>query len=333
MKVVPLVWRISVGLARVIGPVNVFATPGGILVVRSGFVALVDRSGAELRRWTAPREITAAAFDGTHLAVADRAMLNVLSPSLDVRASAPLTDTCVTGVIVSGPRFICGPAADWDRIFYIHELPSGRLLARSTPYTYQGTPMRRVPGRDDFTTVTTNSSPSDIYLQRVTGDNRVISFRDSPYHGDFSITDTYAFIGDPATHVVTVGGILLQIYVPGCDSGDAGFRGTCFTRDGTLGTLRTGERFVALTEVTATTIAALVDRGDSFGTACQVGCDLQRIDVTGRTVSSTRTHTLASLQRVVVARYDEYGDRLLVGYSTGDRFGSATGHRLLMLAF
>lgn len=313
--------------------IDAFATPAGILVVHAGHVALVDRGGAELRRWTPPREITAAAFDGTYLAVADRAVLNVLSPSLEERGSAPLTDTCVTGVIVSGPRFVCGPAADWDRVFYVHELPSGRQLARSAPYTYQGTPMRRVTGRDDFTTVTTNLSPSDIYLQRVTADGQVVSFGDSPYHGDFSVTDTYAFVGDPATHVLTVGGILLQIYASGCESRDAGFRGGCFTRDGTVGTLRAGERFVALTEVGATSVAALVDRSGTFDLPCQSGCDLQRIDVPGRAVSSTRSHAVPSLQRVTVVRYDAHADRLLLGYSTGDRFGGATGHRLLMLSF
>ena len=314
--------------------INAFAVPEGIIVVHAGYVAVVDRAGAELRRWTPPREITAAAFDGTWLAVADRAMLNVLTASLELRGSGALTDSCVTGVIISGPRFVCGPAADWDRVFYVHELPSGRRLSSAGSFTYEGTPMRRVPGRDDFTTVTTNLSPSDIYLKRVTAENTVVSFRDSPYHGDFAITDTYAFVGDPATHVVTVGGLLLQIYVPGCDTPDAGFRGTCFTRDGTLGTLRTGERFVALTEVSPSSIAGLVDTSaSSFDAPCTTGCAVQRIDVTGRAVTSTRMHTISSLQRVIFARHDPYGDRLLLGYSTGDRFGMATGHRLLMLAY
>ncbi len=314
--------------------INAFATPEGIVVVHSGYVAVVDRAGGEVRRWTAPREITAAAFDGTWLAVADRAMLNVLTPALEMRGSGALTESCVTGVIVSGPRFVCGPAADWDRVFYVHELPSGRRLSSAGRFTYEGTPMRRVPGRDDFTTVTTNLSPSDIYLKRVTAENTVVSFRDSPYHGDFPVTEAYAFVGDPATHVVTVTGNLLQIYVPGCDTPDGGFRGTCFTLDGTIGTLRTGERFVAMTEVDASTIAALVDpAGSTFDGPCMSGCAAQRIDVPGRTVSSARMHAIPSMQRVIFAHHDPYGDRMLLGYSTGDRFGTATGHRLLMLAY
>jgi hypothetical protein len=263
-------------------------------------------------------------------------MLNVFDTSLTMMSSTTLRDTCVTAAILPGQRFVCGPTSDWDRTFGVHQLPSGAALAASGRFTYQGTPMRRVPGRDDFTTVTTNLSPSDIYLKRLMPDNSIVSFGDSPYHGDFPVTDVYAFIGDPATHVVTHGGILLQIYGPTCRGSTPAGTGACFTRDGILGTLSTGQTFVGMTEINATRLIGITAPTSGFpppDSLCAAGCSVQRIDATTRSVLSSSTFTAASMQAITAVRYDRWSDRAVIAYTLGRRYDPPTGHRVELLSF
>ncbi|MFO0560933.1 MAG: hypothetical protein U0269_23140 [Polyangiales bacterium] len=315
--------------------VDAFVIEAGIIIVRPTLVVIVNRAGAVLRSWMAPREITAAAFDGTWLAVADRAMLNVFDTSLAMMSSTTLREPCVTAAILPGLRFVCGPAGDWDRTFGVHQLPSGAALAASGRFTYEGTPMRRVPGRDDFTTVTTNLSPSDFYLKRLMPDNSIVSFRDSPYHGDFPVTNVYAFIGDPATHVVTHEGILLQIYAPTCRGSTPPGTGACFIRDGNLGTLSTGQTFVGMTEISATQLVGITAMAAGFppDSLCGAGCAIQRIDANTRTILSSGTLAAPSVQAISVVRYDRWTDRALVAYSLGRRFDPPTGYNVELLSF
>ncbi|MDO9018308.1 MAG: hypothetical protein Q8S73_12180 [Deltaproteobacteria bacterium] len=325
---------ITIGSSTTQSLVDAFAVPAGIIVVTADAVVLRGRDGAEIARWTSAREITAAAFDGTYLAVADRAAMTALSPALAVLGTANVTDACAQVVFVGGARAVCGPANDWDRVFDTYQLPAMRRLNRSAPFTYHGIPMRRVPGRDDFTTVTTGLSPSDINVYRVAASHAALYMGESPYHGAFPVTNTYAFVGLPATHVVTVSGVILDIYPPTCVPMDGRFGTGCFVRDGNLGTLRSGESFVALTEVSATAIAALVGTGTGFSSpACAGGCTLQRIEVAARTVTSTRAHTIAGVAAVVVARHDPYADRFVLGFRSGSDPFRPAGYRVELLAY
>jgi len=134
--------------------IDVFVIPSGVVVVRNTEVDVIGRDGVVKTTKPWPREITAAAMDGTTLLVADKAAITtVTTPDLVSGLEFFVVETCVTGVVISKSRYICGPANDWDRVFYTYDYKTGTLLAKSSATTYAGIPMRRVPGFDEFITV------------------------------------------------------------------------------------------------------------------------------------------------------------------------------------
>jgi hypothetical protein len=299
--------------------VDVLVGDLGIYVVTADSVVLYDRTGAEKARVAAPRQITSVAFDGTQLVVADRAKLTTYDPGLVALASADLLETCAASVLVSGNRFVCGPANDWDRIFYTYDTKSGALLASSNQYTYNGIPMRRVPGTDDFITVTDNLSPSDFHLYTVSSSDEVIYINESPYHGDFSVTTTYAFDGSPPVHLITSAGLILKIYDSNCNGDASSFSSTCFVKDGALGTLSGSQYFVAMDSDPSGKLFGLVDPSTSFVLSgpCASGCLLESVDVADRIVLSQAIVHL-SMARVVAFRYDAIANAAVVGYIVGN---------------
>ncbi|MBL8956047.1 MAG: hypothetical protein JNK82_35055 [Myxococcaceae bacterium] len=294
--------------------VDLFPVSGGLIVVRSTTLQLLDVNGAEVTRVDSPREITSAAFDGTLLGVADRAMLTVYDTALTSLRSTNLIDVCASSVAVSGSRFVCGPDYDWDRIFSTFDMTTGMQLRRGpNKYTYNGVPMRRVPGTDDFVTVTTSLSPSDFHLYRVAADSSVAFMGESPYHGDFAASMVFAFDRTPATRLINQQGVILRIYDTNCMPSTNG-QG-CFIRDGNLGTLPNQKSFLAMTETGDGTIYGIVDRGSGsfFDAACKMGCDVQRIDFDARVVRG-QVSWAAEVARIVAAKYDPYRQQLVVGY-------------------
>jgi hypothetical protein len=309
--------------------VDFFPIQGGMIVVRSTLVQVLDTQGAELHRVVSPREITAAAFDGTLLGVADRALLTVYDVNLNALRSANLIESCASAVAVSGARFVCGPGNDWVRIFSVFDMNTGAMLEHGPQdWTYNGIPMRRVPGTDDFVTVTTSFSPPDFHLYRAmtpTPDAGVQYLGESPYHGDFSVNTTYAFDLSPAEHLITDEGIMLRLYTPSCVPYAGVF---CFERDGQLGTLPNNRRYLAMTEGPSGTVYGIVDTGiASF--PCVLGCDVQRIDVAARVIRG-QVRFIGAVAQVAGARYDPFQQRLLLAYFTpGSSFGSFGGFRIV----
>jgi hypothetical protein len=301
--------------------IDMFVIDSGVIVVSSDAALLVGRDGAVIKSVPLAREITAAAFDGTTLVVADRAELTVLTRELALGPSAILTEACAAAVLVSGGRFVCGPANDWDRIFYTYDVGVTPPVARasSKPYTYNGTPMRRVPGTDDFITVSTDLSPSDFHLYRVGADGAATYLNESPYHGDFAVTMTFAFDGTPPVHVIQPAGLLLRIYSDTCDSTTSSFTTGCFVKDGALGTLRGQDTFIGLGDNAAGTVFAVVSSGYSYSSsACSSGCAFQRIDAPSRTVVSQQSHPVMNLQSIVRTVGDPVCDQIILGYTIPD---------------
>jgi hypothetical protein len=285
-----------------------FSANTGILVVLDSGVRLVERSGAELARWNAPRPLTAAAFDGELLGVSDGAILTGLNLELSSVSSVELIEPCSSAVLLSQHRFICGPANDWDRIFYTYDLAQGALLARSLPYTYNGEAMRRVPGSDRFVTVTEHTSPSDFHLYLVGSDNAALYIGESPYHGDFPVENVYAFDAVPARHLVTHTGWLLAFDAPGCAPGEQPSY-ECFVKDGSLGTLREGQEFVAMTNDADLLYGLAIDTTEPSNPSYL----LQSIDVAQRAVTSTAAYSLETYNIAVFA-FDRPSGRVVVGY-------------------
>lgn len=319
--------------------VDFFPASTGVIVVRSTAIQLLAPNGQQLAQVTSVREITAAAFDGTLLGVADRAILTVYDANLNALRSVNLIESCASAVIVSGARFVCGPSNDWDRIFSVFNLNTATLMRRGPEkYTYNGIPMRLVPGTDDFVTVTTNSSPSDFHLYRtLTGtvaDGGVMFMGESPYHGAFAVTTSYAFDQTPPEHLITSEGLMLRIYLANCRP-NSGYAGSCFERNGELGTLPNNQSYLSMTEGPNGTVYGIVDQGSSnsyFDPRCQNGCAAQRVDVAARVVRG-QTNFTARVERVIGLRYDPWRSQLLFGYAEpGASYGQTSGYRLISLA-
>lgn len=213
---------------------GLFALGCDVAVVTEEGVTTVDRAGEVRATWTAPRPLTASAFDGSLLVVADGAKLTTLDVSLQEVASGTLTESCSDLVMVSDHRVVCGPSNDWDRVFYVYDALTMELIRSSGGFTYNGIPMGRVPGTSDFVTVTTNLSPSDYHLYRVDAQGTVRFLGESPYHGDISVSSTYGFNGSAPTHLITTSGVMLRMYTDE-SARDIVERGP-FVKDGVLGT-------------------------------------------------------------------------------------------------
>lgn len=308
--------------------IDLFAVPAGIIAVRSQSLSLIERDGTVKTSVTAPREITAAAFDGQHLAVADRAMVVDYSPALVQMGQLNLTESCADAVIVSGHRFVCGPANDWDRVFYTYDLQTGAQLASSDEYTYNGIPMRRVPGTDYFVTVTVGSSPSDFHLYQVASDHKAVYIGESPYHGDISATMVFAF-DQGSVHLINRLGTMLKIVGQNCNNSMAS---DCFVKDGVLGTLKAKEHFLALVDDGAGTLFSLTrSDSNSWDAPCGSGCAVQKIDVANRTIASQKTHTLPINDRGIKASaFDPHCPSLIIGY---EEEGTTPAHRVDILDF
>ncbi len=301
--------QLSGGAGRVLGT---FPYTTGIFVVLTSGVTLRDHSGAELSAWPAQRPLTAAAFDGQYLVVADGAFLTTLRPDLSVVSTATLVEPCADGVLLSGGLFVCGPANDVDRIFYTYDVALGTLVASSLPYTYNGIPMRKVPGYDGFVTVSIDISPSDYHLYKKGKKGEAVFLNESPYHGDFRVDLGFAFVGSPATHLVTPEGLFLKLTGTACDQIPMPYPSECLAKEGALGTL-TGAQHIVAADSDASYIYALV----SFGSTrfdegeCDKGCAVQRIDPVSRTVLTQQIYSVPSAQ-ILAAVNDPAADALIV---------------------
>lgn len=315
--------------------IEVFVTDSAIFIVSSDSVRSLDRAGKVLAEHSALRPITSAAFDGELLVVADAAKLTTFDTGLKQLVSANLLEGCVSAVLLSDHRFVCGPENDWDRVFYTYDAKSGDLLATSKKYTYNGIPMSRVPGNDDFVCVTVDSSPSDFHLYTLDDHGESIFVNESPYHGDFRVTDVYAFDGFPATHLVTDTGLLLKIYGDKCSLAAGPFSSECFVKDGALGTLTGEQVFLGMDQDAQGQIYGLVTVGGAsyFDPLCDGGCLLQQIDVATRTI--VHQHSVApSLSRVIALRHDPLGQGVIIGSRNAETDNDdAPGYRVQWYSF
>jgi hypothetical protein len=261
----------------------------GVRIVDESGVRQFGWDGELIAEWTAERPLLSSGYLDGQMVVGDAAMITTLDQLLFPVQETTVIEACVTGVMVSGGRFVCGPDVDWDRVFYTYATDDGTLLATSAAYTYNGIPILPVPGRDMFVTVTVDSSPSDYHLYTVDETDTPVFVNESPYHGDFAVTTVVGFIGNPATHLVTTQGLMLSFMNADCNASDSSLTTGCFVKDGNLGTLPgSAAAYAALSNEQEGEVYALVDPGSSYSEQCSDGCQLQRIDVAERLVSSEK---------------------------------------------
>jgi len=306
--------------------IDLFAVPQALYVVTSTALMAFDANDGLQFEHDFSREVTAAAQEGDLVAVADRAAVTPFT-QLVPGTETLLVEACASAVIVGGNRFVCGPFDDTNRVFSTYDLDARAAIAQSDSYVYDGIPMRRVPGRDSFVTVDVNLSPSDFHLFDVDSTGKASYVNESPYHGDFPVTLTYAFDATPAARVIQETGLILEIYGSAASPCTSAFPSSCFVKDGALGTLRGAEYFAALTEGGDGTVIGLV-APDRTQEGCQAGCSLQTIDIAARSASVITTYTPMGAGKIVVARSAPSPARTLyVGYDLGGT-GAGRGYRV-----
>lgn len=293
---------------------DVYPSSAGILLITRDDVAVLSADDAhELHRWTAPHPITSVDFDETTLAIADTATLTALTASLDVTSSTMLVEPCAAGVVISGPRFVCGNGDDFGRIFYTYDLGAGRELIRSPTYTYNGIPMKRVSGRDAFVTSESVIFPNQLTYFDVNFDEASLVFQSMFTSEQF--TSVYAFPGVPAAQLVTHDGAILDVST--CAPGMTG----CFGRVGTLGTLMAGdpryETFLAEDAAADGSIVGLVEPMPVplLGYALcppPAGCEIQQTDVAARRVLRRGSFVSPSAIIVRAVRFEPATNSALV---------------------
>ena len=316
--------------------IDLFVVNDGVIVVDDSTVSLIGRDAKVIKSVPFARQITAAAFDGTTLVIADAAELTVMSPALDVGPTAFLVASCADAVLVGGNHFVCGPNTDTDRVYDTYDVTTNPPIhvAASSSYTYDGVTMFRVPGTSAFVTVTLYLSPASFSLFQVAADTGLTTWVGSSPFDTYASTQIVAFDGTPATHMIQQQGDILGVSGSACQGGIYG----CFAQTGVLGTLRSGQSYVGLGDDGAGRIVALVSSDTTagpFGAPCANGCPLQLIDIPTRTILQQQTYTIADLSTVVRATYDPGCQTAVLGYIKATAAGSTgtAGYRVQELLF
>jgi len=175
----------------------------GVVVVHADEVVLASRGGAVLKRLPWPREILSAVWSGGRAVILDRGVLTTFDDGLTMVGRLNLVESCVQAVAADAGRIVCGPANDWQRIFYTYDVVTPVLLARSQGITYEGIPMRAVPGRPWFMTQET------LFTLSATGEAQErMSFA---FGGTGIPALPLTFAGNPATYAVDRAGKVFQL--------------------------------------------------------------------------------------------------------------------------
>lgn len=329
----PPVGYLAAGSSDAIGLVK---TAAGTIAVLDDRIVAFDSGGQVAATILSPRQIVSvASADGDRIVVADKAIATVYGPDLTATAKFTTAESCTSGVVVSGGRFVCGPAVDWQRMFYVYDTVTGGLLGTSGSFTYEGIAMRAVPGTDDFITI-----ESGLGMFHVGADHHVTSVLNGLASSSFSATSVFAFDGAPPKHLVSQVGDMVALDTPCAATTPTGPASRCPVKDGQLGTLRTGETFLAMTSDAAGYVYGLVSPGSTsppFGAACASGCAVQRIDAAQRLIVSQHSYVLGDLSAVRGLAIDERCGQLIVAYvvapPSGSTFDPPAGHRIAVLAY
>lgn len=316
--------------------VDVFVGDAGTYVITAGGAYLYPRGPASSPTVAlSATPISTAAFDGAHLVIADNANFQTFSLDLRAAGGGSLIESCGSSVLVSGNRFVCGGATDTNRVFNTYDAISGEQLATSQKYTYNGIPMRRIPGTDDFVTVDVELSPPDFHLYSVEAAGAAVFIADSPYHGDFPVGEIYGFDGSPPTHLITPEGLRLKIYAAGCLTKLDASVSSCFVKDGTMATLGGSQIFVGLDFAAPNKLAALVDPVNGTSEPpCSHGCLLENTNLAGTTLLSQRILHL-TMKKLIAFRHDPVANAAVIAFTAAlsTDGGTTTGFRVLSVPY
>jgi hypothetical protein len=308
---------------------DVFVAEAGVYVVLTYGVRHLDRSGRVIAEWTPERTIQAAAFDGEQLAIANGHYVDVLDAALRPTTSFPLIGRCAAVALVSGARVVCRVESPYTT-FHTYDPSSGQLVASSAEHAHHGLTMRRVPATDDFVTIAplSGSQRERLFLHRVLEDGDAY-FLDESARG--YVRTAFAFVGTPASHVVTQDGIFLKIYGESCTPEADDLERQCLVEDGSLAGVVEEPRFAALDQDGQGTLYALLT-GSGYG--CSQGCVAQKIDWIRKAVLMEKpVAPLTLIGPFLAARYDGVSDGLVVGGHVQGGAPGIGGYRVLLIPY
>lgn len=291
--------------------VDVLVGPEGIFVVLRDEIRLLSRAGEPLAAWHNRIEITAALRVGARLVAVDRARVTWLEADLRERGQFAPVEPCLHPLAASCDRLLCAQPGlvEWTR--HTYELATGRDLFDGTLSQASGTPAATVPGVDAFLTAPYGYSPSNFWYHRVQADGTLELVTDAPYWGEYDASPVFAFVGWPATQIVTQTGLPLRL--DSCFTASADDRGTClrlsrrlvgFGDDDTLA--MDGGRDGVITSVRARRHAS------PFESPCIAGCRIERIDALSQESVSSRPISFRGGGYEVRVRNDPWSGRAVV---------------------
>lgn len=130
--------------------------------------------------------------------------------------------------MLDGTHLVCGTQRNYHQVFYTFDLDTGELTDLNeesfTPLQH----MRTVPGRRRFSSIPMRRSPGKLELWDFDS-GAVVFSGTSPHHGDFLMNTQYAFLGEPATHLVGPGGDI-ELPAAGWDPGTVAGRSEALPR-------------------------------------------------------------------------------------------------------
>lgn len=261
--------------------IDVFAAGSDVwLVEPAGITRITLEDGSEQARWSAPRPLIAALFDGERLLALDGAKLTLLEKeALEPGESVNLVEPCTFAALLDDGTLICttgssaGPFYGFDttgtlqQSFTVSSIRRGRVTA--------------VPGTPRFF-ISNGSSSSFVQVFERDADGGAPRPLDGgiSFSSSVGLAPPLAFDGLPAENLVNAQGILLRM-----NGSCGGGAEPCLARTGTLGLLGPQESFLGLDTADGELFGLI--QGDSqlsFSSArCSTQpCRLARIDVAAR---------------------------------------------------
>jgi len=271
----------------------------GLFVVHADQVVHVSRGGTIHRSLPWPREILAAVWSANRAVILDRGVLTTLDENLATLGRINLIESCVQAVAADNDRVVCGPSNDWERIFYTYEVTTPALVARSQGFTYEGIPMRAVPGRPWFLT------PDALFALDATG--AATQRLDLSFSTSAQPILPLTFAGNPATFAVDRTGKVFQLQ-PTCQP-------SCFVAAGTW---------------TSTFLGGSVIDGPDGSVLLPGVTGAERIDIATGTVVSAGQVSTDTFANVVTAVYDPFCG---VVTTVVDRFSDGLVHSVEQMPY
>ena len=264
----------------------------GFVIVDGDGARLFDGAGHLVAEHGSERPVLAGAvgFDG--VVAADSARLVWLTEFLEERRIMDLIVPCFSAALLERDVLACSSLGLQSPILYLFDLEHGALGGLTTRNVVSEFHVGSIPGHEEFLGIAARVSPRRFDLYERDGLDPSREGR-SPHGSDVVMSPHYAFVGDPATHLITADGTFLRIFSadPGCGNDSPIAPGPeCFVKDDELGSPPSGiSQYLDLQQTNDGVLFVLfpTEPVEAGASACRdAPCILRKIDLESRTVLS-----------------------------------------------